>query len=320
VAAAHLTDSGGSQAVAIHRAGLEQLRGRKDFYWLDLHGPSGEEVELLGEVFGFHPLTIEDAQHFGQRPKLESYDGYVFLVVFGAAPDPDNLVEVHCFYSDRFLVTVRRDPCPAFREARERQDELRRELSSPSLVLHGLVDRLVDSFFPLLSEFDELIDVIEEGIFDRPDEIQLRRISELRRRLVHLRRVIAPQRDLVGTIARGSAELPGWVDEADHAFRDVYDHLIRLTDSLEIYRDVVAGEIELYHSTVANRQNAIVKQLTAIASIFLPLSFITGYFGQNFGWMVDAVGGAAEFFVLGIGVQVLALLLLLAWFKRRGWF
>jgi magnesium transporter len=317
---AYLTDRDGSEEVGVDRAGLERLRGKEDFYWLDLHGPTVDEVELLGEVFGFHPLTIEDAQHFGQRAKLESYDDFVFVVVFGAAPDSDNLVEVHCFYSERFLVTVRRDPCPAFREARDRQAQLRKELGEPVLVLHRLIDGLVDSFFPLLSEFDELIDAVEEGIFERPDEIQLRRISELRRRLVRLRGVIAPQRDLIGAIARGGEELPGWAGEAERSFRDVYDHLIRLTDALDGYRDVVTGVIELYSSTVSQRQNAVVKQLTAIASIFLPLTFITGYFGQNFGWMVEAVGGAAAFFALGVGVQIVALLLLLAFFKRRGWF
>jgi magnesium transporter len=132
--------------------------------------------------------------------------------------------------------------------------------------------------------------------------------------------VIEPQRDLVATIVNGSAELPGSTLEVERSFRDVYDHLIRLTETLDSYRDVVTGVIDLYNSTVSQRQNAIVKQLTAIASIFLPLTFITGYFGQNFAWMVDAVGGQVAFFVLGLGLQVVALLLLLAFFKHRGWF
>jgi magnesium transporter len=316
----HLLDRSGATTIELGREGLEELRDRLEFFWLDVHGPSEDHVDLLGEVFGFHPLAVEDAEHFGQRPKLEAYDDFVFLVVFGAAPDSDNLVEVHCFYSEHFLVTVRHDVCPAFMEARERSARLREELGEPALVLYRLVDGLVDSFFPLLSEFDELIDAVEEGIFEQPDEEQLRRISSLRRRLVSLRRVIVPQRELVATMANGSAELPGSTLEVERSFRDVYDHLIRLTDTLDSYRDVVTGVIDLYNSTVSQRQNAIVKQLTAIASIFLPLSFITGYFGQNFRWMVDAVGGPVAFFVLGLGLQVVALLLLLGFFKHRGWF
>jgi magnesium transporter len=316
----HLLDRSGATTIELGREGLEELRERLEFFWLDVHGPSEDHVDLLGEVFGFHPLAVEDAEHFGQRPKLETYDDFVFLVVFGAAPDSDNLVEVHCFYSEHFLITVRHDVCPAFMEARERSARLREELGEPALVLYRLLDGLVDSFFPLLSEFDELIDAVEEGIFEQPDEEQLRRISSLRRRLVSLRRVIVPQRELVGTMANGSAELPGSTLEVERSFRDVYDHLIRLTDTLDSYRDVVTSVIDLYNSTVSQRQNAVVKQLTAIASIFLPLSFIAGYFGQNFRWMVDAVGGPVAFFVLGVGLPAVALLLLLGFFKHRGWF
>ena len=128
---AHLIDSRGSSELELDRSALETLRSRTDFYWLDLHGAPPELVQVLGEVYGFHPLAIEDAVHFGQRPKLEEYDDFVFLVVFGAAPDEDDLVEVHCFFTERFLVTVRRDHCPAFAEARDRQTRRPQELAIP---------------------------------------------------------------------------------------------------------------------------------------------------------------------------------------------
>jgi Mg2+ and Co2+ transporter CorA len=205
----YLIDRSGAVDVELDRAGLERLREREGFWWLDLQAPGHEDLALVGEVLAFHPLAIEDATHFGQRPKLEEYDDFAFLVVYDAAPDEDDLVEVHCFYSDRFLVTVRRDDCPAFAEARERHER-------------------------------------------RPDRL--------------------------------------------------------------------AGAIDAYLSTVSNRLNDVTKQLAVIATIFLPLTFLTGFFGQNFAWMVDAVGGEAEFWALGVALQALALLGLLALFRRRGWF
>ena len=317
---AHLIDRGGAQDVGVDRALLERLAGEKSFWWLDLHGPTDELLGLLGEVFGFHPLAIEDAMNFGQRPKLDEYDDVVFLVVYGAAPDEDDLVEIHCFYSERYLVTVRRDDCPAFAEARERHERRPDRLGAPALVLYRVVDGLVDSFFPLLTTFDEFIDAVEEGIFTQPDQEQLRRIFLMKRRLVGLRRVVAPERDLVASLASGVIELPGASAESERSFRDVYDHLIRLTDTIDSYRDLLTGAVDAYLSTVSNRLNDVTKQLALIATIFLPLTFITGFFGQNFTWMVDAVGGETLFWVLGVGLQLLAVIALLVYFKRRRWF
>ena len=317
---AHLIDRGRAQDVGVDRALLERLGRQEGFWWLDLHGPPDELLGLLGHVFGFHPLAIEDAMNFGQRPKLDEYDDVVFLVVYGAAPDEDDLVEVHCFYSERYLVTVRRDHCPAFAEARERHERRPERLREPALALYQVVDGLDDSFFPLLSSFDDFIDAVEEGIFTRPDQEQLRRIFLMKRRLVSLRRVVAPERDLVASIASGVIELPGRTPESERSFRDVYDHLIRLTDTLDSYRDLLSGAGDAYLSTVSNRLSDVTKQLALIATIFLPLTFITGFFGQNFAWMVEAVGGETPFWVLGVGLQLLAVIALLVYFKRRRWF
>jgi len=317
---AHLIDPGGATDVGVDRGLLERLRREERFWWLDLHSPTEEVLGLLGEVFGFHALAIEDATSFGQRPKLEEYDDFVFLVVYGAAPDEDDLVEVHCFYSDRFLVTVRRDDCPAFAEARERHGRRPDRLREPLLVLYQVVDGLVDSFFPLLTTVDEFIDAVEDAIFTAPDQEQLRRIFLVKRRVVALRRIVAPQRDLVASLASGVAALPGHSAESERLFRDVYDHLIRLTDTIDSYRDLLTGSVDAYLSTVSNRLNDVTKQLAVIATIFLPLTFLTGFFGQNFRWLVDVIGGEVDFWVLAVGLQVVALAGLLVLFRRRGWF
>jgi len=164
----HLIDVTGETAFAVDREALDGLDRREDFYWLDLHGPSADELDLLGEVYGFHTLALDDAKSFGQRPKLDPYDGHVFLVVYGAASDEDDLVEVNCFYSERYLVTVRRDPCPAFAEVRERQARRGETVLEPVKVLYRVVDGLVDSFFPTLSRLDDHMDAIEEGVLSKP--------------------------------------------------------------------------------------------------------------------------------------------------------
>lgn len=316
----HLIDAGGDSDVAVDRELLERLGRREDFYWLDLHGPAAAELDVLGEVYGFHPLAVEDAKSFGQRPKLDPYDGYVFLVLYGAAPDEDDLVEVNCFYSERFLITVRRDPCPAFAELRARQVRRGEVKLEPATMLYRVVDGLVDSFFPTLSRLDDFMDAVEEGVFVKPGEEQMRRVFDTKAELVRLRKVIVPQRDLTASIANGVADLPGSDDESERHFRDVYDHLIRLTDAIDSSRDLLTGLMDVYLSTVSNRLNDVMKRLTVIATIFLPLTFITGFFGQNFGWMVERVGGLPAFVGLGVGTQLVALAALVAIFRRRGWF
>ncbi len=318
--ASYLIAAEGVSPFGVEASALETLRARGDFYWLDLHDPTAAEVELVGEAYDFHPLAIDDVKTFGQRPKLDPYDGYVFLVVYGAAPDEDSLVEVHCFYSERFLISVRRDACPAFADVRERQNRRREARLDPARVLYRVVDGLVDSFFPALSRLDEFIDAVEEGVLAKPDQEQMRRVFEAKRELVRLRKVIVPQRDLMASIANGVAELPGSDEESDRFFRDVYDHTIRLTDAIDSARDLLTSLMDVYLSTVSNRTNAVMKQLTVIATIFLPLTFVTGFFGQNFGWMVEHVGSLWTFVVFGLGSLLVALGVLLGFFWRRGWF
>jgi magnesium transporter len=317
--AAHLVDGEGPAETA-DRAAIEARLRDRTFFWLDLHEPAEEDFALLREVFEFHPLALEDSEHFGQRAKLDEYDDFVFLVVYGAVEDEDDLVEVHCFYSERFLVTVRRDDCPAFELVRERHAKRHRIGADPVLLLYQVIDGLVDSFFPILAGLDDRIDELEDGIFGGPTDEQLQEIFQLKRRLMTMRKAVAPQRDLFASLVVGVAALPGMTPEAERYFRDVYDHLIRIADLIDSYRDLTSGTMDIYLSTVSNRLNGVMKQLAVIATIFLPLSFVTGFFGQNFGAMVDRIGGLPAFVGLGVGIQLASLLALLVYFKRRGWF
>ena len=147
--------------------GCATLLAAGEFFWLDLHDPEACDLEILREEFGFHPLSLEDSWRFGQRPKIDDYDGYVFLVVFGASSDDDDdgLVEVHCFYSDRYLVTLHRDEAPSIAALRERYVKRDAPVDDPARLLHAVVDGLVDSFFPRLEAIDDRIDVLEDEIF-----------------------------------------------------------------------------------------------------------------------------------------------------------
>ena len=177
------------------RETAEELLSSERFFWLDLDQPEHEDFEVFREVFKFHPLAVEDSEQFGQRAKLDDYDDFVFLVVYGAVPDDDRLVEVHCFYSERFLVTVHRDDTPAFAEIRRRYEKRQGPIEQPSLLLYHIVDGLVDSFFPILADFDDRIDELENAIFLNADDKQLQEIFQMKRLLVGMRKAITPQRD-----------------------------------------------------------------------------------------------------------------------------
>jgi magnesium transporter len=313
-------EGGDTTELDFSRESVAKLLAGDGFFWLDLDRPEPGDFEILREVFGFHPLAVEDSEQFDQRAKIEDYDDFVFLVVYGAVPDEDRLVEIHCFYSEHFLVTVHKDDCPAFVEIRRRYQKRHEAIERPSLLLYRIVDGLVDSFFPVLAVFDDRIDELEDSIFLHADDRQLQEIFQMKRLLVGMRKAVSPQRDAFASLSAGVAELPGLVAEDQRYFRDVYDHLIRISDMIDSYRDLLTSAMDVYLSTVSNRLNSVMKQLAVIATIFLPLSWLTGFFGQNFGWLVDEIGRWQTFVGVGIGSELLTVSLLLAFFKRRRWF
>jgi magnesium transporter len=309
----------GSSELHFDRENVEELLASEEFFWLDLHRPNAADFDILRDAFGFHPLAVEDSENFEQRAKLDEYDDFVFIVVYGAVEDDDRLVEVHCFYSERCLVTVHRDDCPAFSEVRERYEKRKDAVERPSLLLYRLIDALVDSFFPVLAEFDDRIDELEDGIFRRADDTQLQDLFAMKRVLVGLRKAVSPQRDTFARLAGGIGELPGFTPEDERYFRDVYDHLIRISDLIDSYRDLLTGAMDVYLSTVSNRLNDVMKKLTVIATIFLPLAWLTGFFGQNFGFMVRHVGSWQAFLIFGVATELVLVLGMLYVFRRRGW-
>jgi magnesium transporter len=305
----------------IDEQNIKEHLERDQFFWLDLTAPNQQKLAKLGELFGFHPLALEDAEEWHQRPKLDNYGDYVVLVFYGAEKPAREgqppLLEVHLFISGHYMITVHRDPLPMFEDEREQLDG--QVLHSEQFLIYRVLDALTDSFFPVLSDIDDEIDDLESAVLANPTEEQLERLFALKRVLISMRKIVTPQRDLFARGVDEISELPGLqLDERDY-FRDVYDHLIRISDLIDSYRDLLSGATDLYLSTVSNRQNDVMKQLTIIATIFLPLSFITGFFGQNFAYEVRNIAGPWWFWIAGIGSMAATVVALVLFFRRKGW-
>jgi len=318
----HLITADGTE----HEASAESVRRLIDAsarFWLDLTVADGTDQDgsalaLLRDVFGFHPLALEDAEHFGQRPKVDGYDDVAVIVVYGAT-ESGHLAEVHCFYSGTYLVTVHRVACPQLADVAHRLREQPVLMADHVMVLYRVVDTLVDGYFPVLAQLDDQIDTLEDEILQRPTDQQLGVLFDMKRSLIAMRKVVTPQRDMFASLLTDPDLLPGMTREAERYFRDLYDHLIRISDLVDSYRDLISGALDTHLATVSNRLNVVMKQLTIIATIFLPITFLTGFFGQNFAWMVVRITSLPAFLIVGIGLQAVVVVGLVVVFRRRGW-
>ena len=301
----------------VTRPAIERALKEDTLLWLDLPDTSPDTLALLSEVFKIHPLAVEDAHEFNQRPKVEDYEDFVYLVAYGSVGLDQPMIEVHCFYAEHFLVTVHRDEAPAIAEACHALARLHTDRRL--VALYRVLDALVDSMFPVLGALDDRIDELQDQIFAKPTNEQLAALFALKRQLVDMRKVVSPQRDMVASMLTQVIPIPGLTAEGERYVRDLYDHLIRISDMVDSYRDLVSGSLDAYMSVVSNRLNDVMKQLTIIATVFLPLSFLTGFFGQNLGWLVAREGSLGAFLIFGLGTELAAVGGLFFMFRRRGW-
>jgi magnesium transporter len=296
------------------------------FFWLDLDihdpGPDDDVSGMFINTFHFHPVAVEAADRFGQRARIDDYDDFVHVITFGMAGDGKNVAEVHCFITDKCIISVHQGDCPALATVRDRiGNHHSSDASAPQVVIFYLImDTLVDSFFPVLSDFDDAIDDLEGQILKTPTEEQLGTLFDMKKQIMTIRKVITPQRDMIASLNSGMVTIPGMTDQGTAYFRNLYDHLIRISDLVDGYRDLVGGAMDTHLSMVSNRLNVVMKQLAIIATIFLPLGFLTGFFGQNFAWPIAHLQENGYLFVfLGLGSEVVAIAILLMLFRRRGW-
>ncbi|MGH3394816.1 MAG: magnesium transporter CorA family protein [Streptosporangiaceae bacterium] len=307
----------------VSRSAVETALSKDQLLWLDLRMPDDEAVETLRDVFKFHPVALEDVAEFGQRPKAERFGDVVYIVAYAATSMLGELIEVHAFYAENFLVTARRKGCDSLDEVRRRVElggglNVGPDRPLRGVMLHHILDSMIDSFFSPLSDIDDKIDELLEEIFAGPSKENLATMLRMQRWLVGIRKTVAPQRDVMAAILANVVELPGQTDSAVPYMRDLYDHVIRISDLIDSYRDLLSGAMDAYLSMVSNKLNEVMKQLTIIATVFLPLSFLTGFFGQNFSWLVGHLGGLPAFLLIGIGTEAVAVGGLYWLFRRRG--
>lgn len=266
------------------RAALEDGDG---LLWLDLFIRSEQDGALLSDVFHFHPLTIEDSVSPRVDPaKIDDHGSYIFVVVQALTKYNPNeeleSVEVDFYLGANYVVSCHREPVPAIDAFRERCHKDEQLLNhSADWFLHGILDALVDEYLPIVDAVDETIDQVETQILDRPATAQLQQILLVKRNSLRLRRAAIPQRDIMNRLSRG--EFPQLISaEVQIYYRDVFDHLVRVEYLVEALRDLADGALQTYLSMVSNRLNEVMKVLTAAATVFLPLTLISGIYGMNF--------------------------------------
>jgi magnesium transporter len=293
--------------------------------WIDLPSADRPQLELMRERFDFHPLTIEDCSHLDQRPKLEEYRDHIFLVTQGFAAKGDKiheleLQELHAFLGERYLVTVHERPILALEEVWVRLSTEAKLLERGVDFAYYLVaDGIVDDNFPILDIIADELEELEDSVLGSPKRQDLQRIFELKHHLVSMRKVLSPQRDVLGLLAkRGDARVN---DRTAVYLRDVYDHLVRINESIEANRDLLGNALDAYLSAVGQRTNEIMKALTIMSAVFLPLAFVVGFFGQNFDnfpLMKEWVHSDALMWAM-ITMCVSIPGAMLAWFKYKNW-
>jgi magnesium transporter len=301
--------------------------------WVDLENPlEAEEETLLVSLLDFHPLAIEDCQKGredeGHLPKVEDFADYLF-VIFNPVESTNHTerkrapskiqittTQLSAFLSKRILVTHHYKPLRSVTYAMQLCAKNPQTLGrGPDFLFHIIIDDIVDNYTPILDELDDAIDAMESEVFHSPSQRTMARILQLKKDIMTIRRVAVYQREMLNRLSRGEFSIITQ-DEMIY-YRNVYDHLVRMTDLADSYRDVVSGLLDAYLSVTSNNLNSVMKVLTIISTIFLPLSFITGFFGMNFKFLPGAEWeygvAAATLFMTAVGVGMLWV------FKRNKW-
>ncbi len=282
--------------------------------WVDVLGADESVLQALSEHFVMHPLSIEDVLHFPQRPKLDTNDGSLFMIWIAPFLRGETITssELDVFMGERWLVTVHHESLAAVDSVAA--EALAHLTLGADWLLHALIDRLVDDVFPVVDELGDRLDRLQDQMLERADKTQLEELYQTRRHLLHMHKIVAPERDLLRSLVREREVVS---EEAYRYFQDVADHLARVEDSIDTYREVAAAAMDIFLSAQSNRMNAIMKQLTIMATIFMPLTLITGVYGMNFrylpelGWRYGYFGVLAGMFLIAGGM--------LAFFKSREW-
>jgi magnesium transporter len=312
--------AGATQCVeAIDPAWL--VPGSGVWVWVDLSSPTPEEARILSDVFKFHELAIEDALSEIHHPKVESYGSYLYLILHGIdfreAEHCFKTQDVDFFLGEQFLVTVHPGHSRTLGEMRDVCVRNHRALGEgPIALLHRIVDAMVDHYRPEIDKLSDRLDRLEDEIFENPNPLFAKQILDFKADVSSLRRVVLPQRDAVGRLAR--REFPIITEQLAYRFRDVQDQLVRLVDEAVFFQDRISSVLDAHLSLVSNRLNAVMKVLTIIATIFMPLTVLTGMWGMNVELPHLPGGAAAQFWWIG-GIMLALGAVMLWYFRRQQW-
>jgi magnesium transporter len=287
--------------------------------WVDVSDPTSEDFTDLAREFGFHPLAIEDCRHEHQRPKVEEYQGYYFIVLYEAQSNAEcqlELRELNIFLGKNYLVTVHSQPLRALATA-ERLWRGWTDLAErgSGLLAHLLIDAIVDEYLPLLDVWSDKIDEIEEQIFGDFQTAALQEVLRLKKQLIFFRRSVVPLRDVFNTLLR--REQPVFSRETTVYFQDVFDHLIRVADTIDALREMLGATMEAYLSVSGYRMNLVMKRLTALSAILMSVTLIAGIYGMNFdfmpelGWRYGYIGALVSMVLVGLAIYY--------YFRRINW-
>ena len=260
--------------------------------WINIDGLHDVDIiEKIGGQYDFHPLVLEDILHTGQRPKFEDYEKYIYIVLMMLSFDDENQTvqseQVSMVLGKNYVISFQENVGDVFEQIRDRIRNAKGRIRKmgADYLMYAILDAIVDNYFSILEKLGEKIEFLEEELVSNPTEKTLQQIHNLKREMIHLRKSVWPLRELISTFERSESEL---IEESTEAYlRDVYDHTIQVIDTVESFRDMITGMVDLYLSSVSNRMNEVMKVLTIIATIFIPLTFIAGIYGMNFEYMPE---------------------------------
>jgi len=302
------------------------IRDKRGLLWVDFIGESPETAMPILQSFKFHHLAIDDALQETHAPKIDDWGDYLYIVlnymhlVKGTDPWDTEIDELDIFLGRNYVITHHDNPVESIDETWNMcQRDPRYAKDGPDHLLYKIIDATVMNYMPIIEKIDEEIDVIEDQVFDRPNSQTLAKLFTLKRVLLAMRRILLPQREVLNKMARDDYQV---IDQKDRIFyRDIYDHLVRLHDVNESLRDLVGGALDTYLSVINNRLNDVMKTLTLITTLFMPISFITGFFGMNFFEPVAGLVGwtRGQIFTLTLGVMLGLPIVMYSWMRRRTW-
>ncbi len=298
------------------------LRNKSSVTWLNIDGVHQPEIiEQVGKNFGMHPLVLEDIANTGQRPKMEDFDDYIFVVLrmlrFDEKENQTKTEQISVILGRDFVVSFQEMEGDVFDAIRERlrSNKGRIRKMGADYLAYALIDAVVDNYFMVLENLGETIEDIEDKLVTNPTAETLRTIHDLKREMVFLRKSVWPLREVINRLERSESPL---INKSTFVYlRDVYDHTIQVMDAVETFRDMLSGMLDIYLSSVSNRMNEVMKVLTVIATIFIPLTFIAGIYGMNFRYMPELE--LAWSYPAVLILMLIIALLMVVYFRRKKW-